>query len=101
VPPDDRPGVSVANGNSLAPIISGVPTSVTACIGWTSAGPCLDPTVVSGLQGSTLAEAFVVKCGTDTMRPKDIAQGLLTIVLGYAPLKPAELISLTIPLGRP
>lgn len=43
-------------------------------------------------QGSTPREAFFVKCGHDTTAPKDISSGIVNIVVGFAPLKPAEFV---------
>ncbi len=43
-------------------------------------------------QGRSPKEAYVVKCGYDTMTYQDQAAGTLKIILGFAPLKPAEFI---------
>jgi hypothetical protein len=47
-------------------------------------------------QGRTRKDAYFVKCGTDTMTPADIAQGNLIAVIGFAEVRPAEFIVLTI-----
>ncbi len=44
--------------------------------------------------GTTPAQAYFVKCGVDTMTADDIARGDLRIVIGFAPLKPAEFVVL-------
>ena len=46
-------------------------------------------------QGSTPPEAFMVKCDRETMSQADIDSGFLTLVVGFAPLRPAEFIILT------
>ena len=46
--------------------------------------------------GSRPEEAYFVKCGRDTMNQNDIREGLLNIIVGFAPLKPAEFIILKI-----
>ncbi len=33
-----------------------------------------------------------VRCGTDTITQNDIDQGIVNIVVGFAPLKPAEFV---------
>lgn len=47
-------------------------------------------------QGSTAKEAFFVQCGTDTTTVNDIANGRVNLVVGFAPLKPAEFVVLKI-----
>ena len=47
-------------------------------------------------QGTTPGEAYFVKCGSDTTSQSDIQQGLCTIVVGFAPLKPAEFVIIRI-----
>jgi phage tail sheath protein FI len=44
------------------------------------------------LQGSTAAEAFFVKCDATTMTQDDIDNGRLIIIVGVAPVKPAEFV---------
>lgn len=48
------------------------------------------------LQGAKPEHAYFVKCGADTMTPADIAAGLITIEIGFAPLRPAEFVVLRI-----
>jgi phage tail sheath protein FI len=48
------------------------------------------------LQGGTPDEAYFVRCGRDTMSQNDLDNGRLTLVIGIAPLKPAEFVEITI-----
>jgi phage tail sheath protein FI len=43
-------------------------------------------------QGSTPKEAYFVKCDKDTTTQSDINRGIVNIVVGFAPLKPAEFV---------
>jgi uncharacterized protein len=45
-------------------------------------------------QGSSPAEAYFVKCDRETTTQNDINLGIVNIVVGYAPLKPAEFVIL-------
>ena len=45
-------------------------------------------------QGSKTSEAFFVKCDTDTTTQNDIDRGIVNIIVGFAPLKPAEFVIL-------
>ena len=47
-------------------------------------------------QGSTPASAYFVKCDSDTTTQADINLGIVNIVVGFAPLKPAEFVILQI-----
>jgi phage tail sheath protein FI len=47
-------------------------------------------------QGSTPAQAFFVKCDTETTSQADIDQGIVNIIVGFAPLEPAEFVIVTI-----
>ena len=47
-------------------------------------------------QGARPQDAYFVKCGRDTTTPSDQAAGIVNIMVGFAPLKPAEFIILTI-----
>jgi SOS-response transcriptional repressor LexA len=42
------------------------------------------------LTGTKIEEAYFVKCNAQTMTQKDIADGRLVLIAGYALLKPAE-----------
>jgi phage tail sheath protein FI len=48
------------------------------------------------LAGRTPDEAYFVKCGLDTMTQDDIDNGLLSIVVGVAPFRPAEFVTFRI-----
>ena len=41
-------------------------------------------------------EAFFVKCGADTTTAAEIAEGVVRIEIGFAPLRPDEFVILTI-----
>ncbi len=43
-------------------------------------------------QGATPREAYFVKCDHDTNPQADIDRGIVTIIVGFAPLKPAEFV---------
>ncbi len=47
-------------------------------------------------QGSTPKEAYLVKCDKETTTQNDIDLGIVNIVVGFAPLKPAEFVIITI-----
>jgi Bacteriophage tail sheath protein len=47
-------------------------------------------------QGRTPRDAYFVKCDATTTTQNDIDTGLVNVVIGFAPLKPAEFIILTI-----
>jgi phage tail sheath protein FI len=47
-------------------------------------------------QGKTPQEAFFVKCDKETTTQADRDQGIVNILVGFAPLKPAEFVVLTI-----
>jgi phage tail sheath protein FI len=47
-------------------------------------------------QGSSPKEAYFVKCDKDTTTQSDINLGIVNIVVGFAPLKPAEFVILQI-----
>jgi hypothetical protein len=47
-------------------------------------------------QGSSPKEAYLVKCDHDTTTQLDIDRGIVNIVVGFAPLKPAEFVILQI-----
>jgi phage tail sheath protein FI len=42
--------------------------------------------------GTTPAQAFFVKCDSETTTPTDQDNGIVNIVVGFAPLKPAEFV---------
>jgi phage tail sheath protein FI len=43
-------------------------------------------------QGKTPREAYLVKCDSETTTQNDINQGVVNILVGFAPLKPAEFV---------
>jgi phage tail sheath protein FI len=47
-------------------------------------------------QGSTPRDAYFVKCDKETTTQSDINRGIVNIVVGFAPLKPAEFVILKI-----
>ncbi|HKG89547.1 MAG TPA: hypothetical protein VKA95_14580, partial [Nitrososphaeraceae archaeon] len=47
-------------------------------------------------QGNTPDKAYFVKCDRETTTQDDINKGIINIVVGFAPLKPAEFVILNI-----
>lgn len=47
-------------------------------------------------QGRTPKEAYLVKCDKETTTQNDINQGIVNILVGFAPLKPAEFVIIRI-----
>jgi len=47
-------------------------------------------------QGSTPQSAYLVKCDSETTTSLDQARGVVNILVGFAPLKPAEFVILQI-----
>jgi phage tail sheath protein FI len=47
-------------------------------------------------QGSTPQQAYFVKCDKETTTQNDINRGIVNIVVGFAPLKPAEFVIIQI-----
>ena len=43
-------------------------------------------------QGQTPKDAYFVKCDKETTTQSDINNGIVNIVVGFAPLKPAEFV---------
>jgi hypothetical protein len=50
----------------------------------------------SAFQGKTPAEAYFVKCDKETTTQNDINLGIVNIMVGFAPLKPAEFVIIKI-----
>jgi Bacteriophage tail sheath protein len=48
------------------------------------------------LKGASPAEAYLIRCGPDTMTQNDIDNGRLNVVIGIAPTKPAEFVEIRI-----
>jgi len=47
-------------------------------------------------QGSTPKDAYLVKCDSETTTQDDINKGVVNIIVGFAPLKPAEFVVIKI-----
>ena len=47
-------------------------------------------------KGSNSDEAYFVKCGRETITQEDIDNGIMNIMVGFAPLKPAEFVIIRI-----
>jgi phage tail sheath protein FI len=47
-------------------------------------------------QGATPAEAYLVKCDSETTTQADIDRGIVNVIVGFAPLKPAEFVIIKI-----
>jgi phage tail sheath protein FI len=47
-------------------------------------------------QGTTPREAYLVKCDKETTTQTDINNGIVNVVVGFAPLKPAEFVIIRI-----
>lgn len=47
-------------------------------------------------QGKSPKEAYLVKCDAETTTQNDINQGIVNIIVGFAPLKPAEFVMIKI-----
>ena len=47
-------------------------------------------------QGTTPREAYLVKCDKETTTQTDINNGIVNILVGFAPLKPAEFVIIKI-----
>jgi uncharacterized protein len=50
----------------------------------------------SAFQGTTPNQAYFVKCDSETTTQADIVSGVVNIVIGFAPLKPAEFVVIRI-----
>ncbi|MCB0082328.1 MAG: phage tail sheath family protein, partial [Caldilineaceae bacterium] len=47
-------------------------------------------------QGTTPRDAYLVKCDAETNPQSQIDQGIVTVLVGFAPLKPAEFVIIQI-----
>jgi phage tail sheath protein FI len=47
-------------------------------------------------QGTTPKDAYFVKCDSQTTTQNDINLGILNVIVGFAPLKPAEFVVIQI-----
>jgi phage tail sheath protein FI len=53
-------------------------------------------------EGATPRDAYFVKCDSETTTPADQNLGIVNIIVGFAPLKPAEFVILSIQqIARP
>jgi uncharacterized protein len=52
--------------------------------------------VQGAFAGTTPATSFFVKCDAETTTPTDVNNGIVNIVVGFAPLEPAEFVVITI-----
>jgi hypothetical protein len=52
--------------------------------------------VKGAFQGSTPKDAYFVKCDSETTTQTDINNGIVNIIVGFAPLRPAEFVILKI-----
>jgi phage tail sheath protein FI len=50
----------------------------------------------AAFQGTTPRDAYFVKCDRETSPQSDIDRGIVNVVVGFAPLKPAEFVILKI-----
>jgi phage tail sheath protein FI len=48
------------------------------------------------LQGTTPSQAYFVTCDATTITPTDLANGVVNIVVGFAPIYPAEFVVIPI-----
>jgi len=46
--------------------------------------------------GKTPSEAYLVKCDSETTTQDDVNRGVVNILVGFAPLKPAEFVIIKI-----
>ena len=47
-------------------------------------------------QGSTPDDAYFVKCDSETTTQTDINNGIVNIIVGFAPLRPAEFVVISL-----
>jgi uncharacterized protein len=52
--------------------------------------------IKGAFQGSNPKQAYFVKCDSETTTSQDVNRGIVNIVLGFAPLKPAEFVIIKI-----
>lgn len=49
--------------------------------------------------GTTASTSFFVHCDTDTFSPGDLEKGRIPLQIGFAPVRPAEFVILTLPIS--
>jgi phage tail sheath protein FI len=47
-------------------------------------------------QGASPRDAYFVKCDAETTTQNDIDRGIVNVIVGFAPLKPAEFVIIKI-----
>jgi phage tail sheath protein FI len=47
-------------------------------------------------QGASARDAYFVRCDSTTTTQADIDRGIVNVIVGFAPLKPAEFVVLSI-----
>lgn len=47
-------------------------------------------------QGREPRDAYFVRCGADTTSPEDVALGIVNVVVGFAPIRPAEFVTVSL-----
>jgi phage tail sheath protein FI len=52
------------------------------------------------LQGTSASQAYFVKCDKETTSQADIDNGITNLLLGFAPLRPAEFVMIKIRVER-
>src|SRR5262249_6171611 len=73
---------------NAAPLWASITTEVTAFMaGLFSQG---------AFQGTSAAQAYFVQCGPTTTSQTDILNGIVNVVVGFAPVLPAEFVVLQI-----
>jgi phage tail sheath protein FI len=62
-----------------------------------AAGTFMQDLFIQGaFQGSSPKDAYLVKCDKETTTQSDINQGIVNLIVAFAPLKPAEFVVVTI-----
>lgn len=93
-----------------------IEASVRRGLGWTVFEPNDEPTWTlargavaaflddvrrdGAFAGSSSSDTFYVRCGFDTMTQADLDAGTLVVEVGFAPLRPAEFVSLRVRIER-
>jgi hypothetical protein len=75
-------------GNNADPLWAQIRSSITAFM--------MTLFNQNAFAGTTPSTAFFVKCDSETTTPTDQANGILNVMVGFAPLRPAEFIVITV-----
>ena len=75
-------------GNNAEPLWAQIRSSITAFM--------MNLFSQNAFAGTTPSTAFFVKCDSETTTPTDQANGILNVMVGFAPLRPAEFIVITV-----